>query len=126
MNKTMTPKEKEINNKRLASLSGINPYSLGNKEEGIRKETMTPKENEIIEEIRKELESGINRNRVLPLDWAMDRISPIIEKAIQQTKSKLREDIEKLRNEPIKFVDKICKDLTLDKVLKSLEDENGK
>jgi hypothetical protein len=58
--------------------------------------------------------------------WWEEPFKRCFEAGIKQTKSKLREDIEKLRNEPIKFVDKICKDLTLDKVLKSLEDENGK
>lgn len=34
----------------------------------------------ILEEVREALEEGITRNGVLPLDWAMDRIKPILQK----------------------------------------------
>lgn len=39
----------------------------------------------VLKEIREELERGIQRNDVLPLDWAMDRIKPIIEKALKSS-----------------------------------------
>jgi hypothetical protein len=42
---------------------------------------MEKQTDKIIKEIRQELENGINRNKVLPLDWAMDRITPIIQQA---------------------------------------------
>jgi len=44
-------------------------------------------------EIEEELEKGITRNKVLPLNWAMDRIKPILEKAIEETKKEERENI---------------------------------
>lgn len=35
-------------------------------------------------DIQKELENGIKRYKVLPLDWAMDRINPVIDDAFSQ------------------------------------------
>ena len=40
------------------------------------------------EKIREQLEKGITRNKVLPLDWAMDRINPILKEAVEKLKSK--------------------------------------
>ena len=59
---------------------------------------MTSK-NKIIEKIRTELEKGITRNKVLPLDWAMDRISPIIEKALTPAEEEHKKEIEMLQQQ---------------------------
>lgn len=44
-------------------------------------------EERLLKEIEKELKKGIERNNILPLDWAMDRINPLIKEAIRQTKA---------------------------------------
>ena len=56
---------------------------------------------EIKKEIREELEKGIIRNKVLPLDWAMDRINPILEEQAQE----FEKMIEELKKEEILFLD---------------------
>lgn len=48
---------------------------------------------EILKEIHDELEKGINRNDILPLDWAMDRIEPIIIKGIEKGKLQRQKEI---------------------------------
>ena len=48
----------------------------------------------VLKEIKEELESGVKRNKVLPLDWAMDRITPIIQKALQMRDADLQGKIE--------------------------------
>ena len=54
---------------------------------------------ELLKEIHDELERGITRNKVLPLDWAMDRIEPIIEKALSKVRlDALKEEVEFLEN----------------------------
>ena len=56
---------------------------------------------ELKKEIEEELRKGIGRNKVLPLDWAMDRINPILEryfqKAKEHSKKKIEEFVEKLK-----------------------------
>jgi len=47
------------------------------------------KEFKLSEKIRKELEKGIKRNDVLPLDYAMDRIEPILKEFIRRLKEDL-------------------------------------
>ncbi len=52
-------------------------------------------------DIRTELEKGITRNKVLPLDWAMDRINPIIEQTLHTAEKIFEEEMTK-KNKEIK------------------------
>jgi len=60
---------------------------------------MTNETQKIIEQIRDELQKGINRNDVLPLDWAMDRITPIIEKALELQREEFNSQRKKDKND---------------------------
>ena len=46
------------------------------------------KETPLSSKIREELEKGIKRNDVLPLDWAMDRIDSVLKEAVSRLKEK--------------------------------------
>lgn len=46
---------------------------------------------EVLDKIQDEIQAGIDRNGVLPLDWCMDRIKPLIEAESQR----LRQEVEK-------------------------------
>jgi len=48
---------------------------------------------EVKKEIELELEKGIKRNNILPLDWAMDRINPIIDKFVEEAKKSYDDEI---------------------------------
>ena len=60
-------------------------------------------EDNLRKEIEAELQKGIRRNKVLPLDWAMNRINPIIEKGIKQAKAETLIEIRDKINEKIKL-----------------------
>jgi hypothetical protein len=70
-------------------------------------------EKELESKIRKELEEGIIRNKVLPLDWAMDRIRPHLKESqkgmikIEDVNNQIKKRIDKLlelRNENNKLI----------------------
>lgn len=69
------------------------------------------------EKIREELEKGINRNDILPLDWAMDRINPILEQAVKQLKEE---------SETFSYGDKLAMGHIIDKVFGLKLSENSK
>ena len=55
----------------------------------------------IEQNIREEIEKGIGRNKVLPLDWAMDRIRPILKGYKQETKKEILDKIKIFLNKGV-------------------------
>jgi len=78
-------------------------------------------EDNLRKEIEAELQKGIRRNKVLPLDWAMNRINPIIGKGIKQAKAEmLKNKSQALIDWKDKEVEK-AKSETLKKVFEEIE-----
>lgn len=59
---------------------------------------------EILKFIEEELERGITRNKVLPLDWAMDRIMPLIENFNLEVHKEYEAKLQKLQDDLLKRI----------------------
>ncbi len=72
----------EINNNQQPSKNGGESHDLSN---NLGLTSPADIKEKLLKEIKEELDRGITRNKVLPLDWAMDRIEPILVNAIEET-----------------------------------------